>query len=160
MMIWWSNPPPSKKNGFRQTKIGYFLSDFKTGNIERIPGPKPCFNMIRKIILAEIYVEIVFKERYALYFLLWNMKKNSFLLYAFLRDCRNPPIAWRHRDTRNKWCCKNSWFLYLTYLVLYALKISVWNDVFYLTLWERGQKIDLIENDNELDILNSSELTT
>lgn len=31
-----------KNYGFRQ-KIKYFLSVFKTGNIERIPGPKTIF---------------------------------------------------------------------------------------------------------------------
>lgn len=91
-----------KKYRFRQKKIGYFQSVFKTGNIERIPGPKPYFNMICKIVRAIIYVEMVFKQRYALYFLLWNMKKNSFLLYVFLRDCGNRPIACCHKDTWNK----------------------------------------------------------
>lgn len=57
-----------KKYGFRQKK-GYFLSIFKTGKIERITGPKPYFNMIRKIIRAIIYVKMVLKQRYALYFL-------------------------------------------------------------------------------------------
>lgn len=48
-----------KKYRFRQNILGYFQSVFKTGNIERIPGLKPYFNMMRKMIRAIIYVEMV-----------------------------------------------------------------------------------------------------
>lgn len=117
--------------------------------------------MVCKIIRAIIYVEMVLKQWYALYFLLLNMKNNSFLLYVFWRDCENRPIAWRHRDTRNKLCCKNSWFLLLTYSVLYAFRISVWNDVF-LNFVRKGADNRPYRkwSFNYLDILDSPEMTT
>lgn len=124
---WWSYSKKITDLG-KKLSISYLFLKQETLSASLVR--KPYLNMIRKMIRAIIYIEMVLKQRYALYFLLWSIKKNSFSLYAFLSDCGNRPIACCHRDTRNKWCSTNSWFLLLTYLVLYAFRISVWNDVF------------------------------
>lgn len=69
-------------------KLGISYLFLKQETLSASLVQKLYFNMIHKMIRAIIYIEMVLKQRYALYFLLWSIKKNSFSLYAFFERLR------------------------------------------------------------------------
>lgn len=116
--------------------------------------------MICKIIRAIIYVENVLKQRCALYFLLWNMKKTRFLLYVFLRDCRNRPIACCHKDTWINDAEKMLDFCNL-HIQFYMLLEYQYEMMFFKLCEKRGSNRPYRKwSFNYLDILDSPEMTT